>query len=65
MHAGHPDDDFVTMIKSKKGKILSVCGKITSFLDKNPVESNGKQFIPKLFVQQIVIFSQVGGVKPV
>ena len=42
--AGHPDEDFVNMIKAKKGKILSVKGDVTSYLDENPVEFNGKKY---------------------
>ena len=55
--AGHPDDDFVAMIKSKKGKILSVCGKITSFLDENPVEFNGKHYSETIRTTNCNIFA--------
>ncbi len=45
--AGHPDDHFVSMIKAKKGKLLSVKGDVTCYLDKNQVGRNTcKQFEP-------------------
>lgn len=42
--AGHPDEDFVIMIQSKKGKIISRTGDVTSYLDENPVEFCGKKY---------------------
>ncbi len=52
--AGHPDNHFIEMIKAKKGKLLTVRGEISSYLDDNPVEMNGQQY-RKLFAQLTVV----------
>ncbi len=53
--AGHPDDDFVTMIK--KGKYVQFLGRSALFLDENPVEFSGKHYSETIHTTNCNIFA--------